>query len=230
MEEPTGSNPYITTVTDIQQRIDGLDVAIKRHGKILDLIQPNAPGKISIRHMKLHGGGPTNPQFVIWKWTPTGRKLNRIIHYRLVKSEDVHRFVKGYGPFNGTQNDVRLLIKDIKRLMERRKMLVGILGRLAQAAGTALRHADSTLNAIRTEFETEVLDMHQRHIARLAAWNEKKAAKAATEAEKEARFAIPDPADYDWDMAVPPTVESETDSYAIPEESHLDESGQYIDP
>lgn len=229
METPSDStSTHKAIIEAIDAKILNIDAAIKRHGKLLDLIQPFAPGKISVRYIKLRGGAAKTPNFVAWKWTPKGREIGKIIHYELLKAETVRRCVKSYGPFAGTEDDVRLLLQQIRRLMERRKALTSILGRLAQAAGTALRIANDALVDTEEWVGTEMLPLHQRYQERMKIWKARQAAKAAERAERESHHAIPDPADYDWDETPPPDIE-ESDRHAIPE-SYVDESGEYVGP
>ncbi|MFO7541322.1 MAG: hypothetical protein R6W97_00740 [Thiobacillus sp.] len=220
---------YTKTTADVVQAISEIDALIKRHAAILELIQPYAPGKISLRWIKPRGGAQTEPTFVAWKWTPSGRKVNKISHYDILKPGAVNGSIKRYGPFEGTQYDVRHLATQIKRLMERRKALTKIQGRYSQAVSESLRALARAKSDIGDGLQAELLAIHKRHAARVKNWQAKKVAEAEEAAVRDARNAIPDPSDYDiFDHPVP---EKEIDEErTVKPDTYTDEDGNYVGP
>jgi len=226
MDEPFEANDQIDSIRDIVAAINTIDEAIVSMGRTLDAIQPYAPGKISVRIFSLAGGRKPTPNFIVWKWTPTGRQLKQISHYTPVKRETVHHRVKSYGPFGGTEGDVRILIRDIKRLMDRRRTLTGVLGNLKIASTSAMRHANAAINELTDGLGVRMGEIHKRHRGRMEIWQQNKDAELADEQVRAARHAIPDP--YDIVDAEPPPKPGprfDPDQHVLP----VDEKGDVVD-
>lgn len=212
-----------------ETEIRALDTLIKQHSTMLDLIQPYAQGKISCRYLRPRGGASPEPLFVAWKWTPMTRKLGKLSKYEILPTERVTRFIKRYGPFDGTQHDVRLLIGRIKHLIERRKGLSAVVGRFMHAISLSVRAATLVRQEQERGFLPEMYDLHDRHLERVEKWKIQKAEKARKIAEQDARSAIPDPADYIDLFELPPQDAFDDGREALPE-SYVDEDGNYVGP
>lgn len=159
-----------TALAHTKTAISELDALIGRLASMLDLIQPRAPGKISLRFIRTSGHGHTEPIFVAWRWTAEGRRQNKILHYDILDQRQVTRAVKHYGPFRGTQRDVRNLINRLQRLIERRKGLVLLMGRYIKATTLSLRTTQSTLKKLETDLQDEWIEIQRRHTSRMAGW------------------------------------------------------------
>lgn len=204
-----------------EAKLQALDVLIRLHAAMLDVIQPYAQGKISCRFISLKGGAPAEPTFVSWKRTANG-KLDT---YDILPSSRVTRYIKRYGPFENTQYDVRFLIGNIKRLVERRKGLTGVLGRFSHAISLSMRAADTACEDLGNGFHEEVLVMHERHRQRVKNWQDEVAAKAWEKAELAANGVIVDPSDYDVFELPPLPDDIDDDNAVLP----VDENGDYVE-
>ena len=146
--------------------------------------------------------------FVSWKWTPQTRKEGKLRKYDILadrgRAKSSCRYIKRYGPFEGTQNDVRLLIGIIKHLVERRKRITNLIGRFTQSSTLCARESERVRHAYELGYEGLSDEIDARHIERMEQWKAKKALKAQQQAELDAREAIPDPDDYIDLFVLPP--------------------------
>lgn len=208
-------------IENVEVKLEALDVLIKLQADMLDLIQPYAQGKISCRVISLKGGAPAEPTFVSWKRTPDGE----LDTYDILPTSRVSRYIKRYGPFKETQQDVRFLIGSITRLMERRKGLTRVLGRFSQAVSVSIRAADTAYQDQEEGFQKELLGMHERHRQRVQNWKDEVIAKAREKAELEANGVIVDPTDFDV-FDLPPLPDDVDDERGV---LPIDEDGNYFE-
>lgn len=214
---------------NLETELKTIDSLIIRHAMMLDIIQPFAPGKISNRHISLRGGGAQEPVFVAWKWTPATRKTGKLSKYDILGTTRVAHYIKRYGPFRDTQKDVGFLLARIKRLIERRKALLLVLGKFSHAVQLSMDASARACQELEDGMHQEFLRMHDRHLQRVRDWMERQAAKAREAAELDGREAIPDPADLNVFYLPPLPPDWYDPREALPDE-YLDEDGNYVGP
>lgn len=216
------SDRYKDAMSGYVEDIARLDLAIKKHTMFLRSIQPYAPGKIDVKFLPLRGGDDPEPVFVSWKKNRDGDlKL-----YTKLRTEQIVRHIKRYGPFSGTHQDVRFLVENIRTLMERRRTAVRILGDFMRSASQSQRAIQRDTQKLVSVFEAEMLNINARHMARLADWRSDKDKKAQEAVERESRYAIADPDEEDPLYAEKPKKPGlDPSRYAIPEPLEDEEEG-----
>ena len=165
-------------LAEAREAVRQADAVIRRYNKLLDHIQPSSPGKIGIRFIKPWGGAQTQPTFVVWHRAGEAKNDGKLIHYTVHKPEGITKQIKRYGPFAGTQEDVRFLVTRIQRLVTRRKALVGMVGRFLQSRAVTVEALRKAEQDVRDDLLQELSALQQRHFQRVKAWEAKKKARA----------------------------------------------------
>lgn len=98
-----------------------LDKCIEKYAYALELIQPNAPGKIAIRFLKRPWGGlpGRHPQLIQWYTSRNNRWL-----YTRLRSNETLRKVKGYPVFAPVKEDVKTLLREAISMIQHREALL----------------------------------------------------------------------------------------------------------
>lgn len=218
---------FLGPIQEAIRMIESLDALIHKQALLLRSIQPYAPGKLEVRFIAHYGGGLPEPTFIAWKRTAATRKTREIRYYDIVATGQARRHIKSYGPFRGTEADVRYLVIRLQDLLDRRKRLRKLVGRFSQAIQISMTTARQTHAEYTADFQVEQYRINERHRARMELWRQQKAAKARQAAEEAARAALPDPADYIDLFELPP--EDNTPGEALPD-SYVDEDGNYVGP
>lgn len=98
-----------------------LDRTIEWFAYALQMVQPHAPGKITIRFLKRPWGGTTghrHPQLVQWYRTSNGRWL-----YNRLKTNEALRKVKGYAVFAPVKEEIKIVLEEAISTINRREAL-----------------------------------------------------------------------------------------------------------
>jgi len=104
-----------------------MDKTIFRFAQALEMVQPPAPGKISIRFLKRRSGetDSRHPTFIQWFQGDSGRWL-----YNRLKPADVLRRQKSYSAFLLTKEDAREILIQARHLVELRESLQKDIGNM----------------------------------------------------------------------------------------------------
>jgi hypothetical protein len=104
-----------------------MDKTIFRFAQALEMVQPPAPGKISIRFLKRRSGetDSRHPTFIQWFQGNSGRWL-----YNRLKPADVLRRQKSYSAFLLTKEDAREILIQARHLVELRESLQKDIGNM----------------------------------------------------------------------------------------------------
>lgn len=194
LEEESGQKDIadlVPVAVELDDKIRRLDALINEYGAFLDMIQPFAPGKLSVRFMVLHGGRRREPVFISWKYTRATRQTRELKFYDILPPDQVVRHVKRYGPFKGTEADVRFLLSSLREMIERRKALMTAAGRFRQAIRLSLDAAERAYERNLAAYRAEHLGLVSRHRDRRSEWRQEQEEKAREQAELDARGALP---------------------------------------
>lgn len=120
------------------EQVMDIDKTIFRFAQALEVVQPPAPGKISIRFLKRRSGetDSRHPTFIQWFQGTSGRWL-----YERLKPAEVLRKLKSYSAFQLTREDARQVLVEARHLVELRESLVKDVGNLKR---TLAMHAAKT--------------------------------------------------------------------------------------
>jgi hypothetical protein len=115
-----------TSLKSVYQQVIRLDNLIYEYGRALELVQPPAPGKISIRFLRRQwgGGDSRHPHFVQWFLSGSTKRWL----YTRIKPSEVLRKLKSYSAFQTTREQAHDLLKTTRDLVELREKLVADLG------------------------------------------------------------------------------------------------------
>jgi hypothetical protein len=111
---------------DVYHQVVSIDALIFEYGRALELVQPPAPGKISIRFLRRQwgGGDSRHPHFVQWYRSGSTKRWL----YTRIKPAEVLRKLKSYSAFQTTREKAHELLKETRYLVELREKLVKDLG------------------------------------------------------------------------------------------------------
>jgi hypothetical protein len=122
-------NAYATVKVTFECIMD-VDQIIFRYAQALEVVQPPAQGKLSIRFLRRRSGetDSRHPTFVQWFKGTSGRWL-----YDRLKPSEVVRKLKSYSAFQLTRDDAKELLLQARHLIELRESLVKDLGNMKRA-------------------------------------------------------------------------------------------------
>lgn len=125
-----GEADQLSGYTALKTAFEGvmdMDKTIFRFAQALEVVQPPAPGKISIRFLKRRSGetDSRHPTFIQWFQGDSGRWL-----YNRLKPADVLRRQKSYSAFQLTREDARELLIQARHLVELRESLIKDVGNM----------------------------------------------------------------------------------------------------
>ena len=117
---------YTALKTGFQEVMD-IDKVIFRFAQALEVVQPPAPGKISIRFLKRRSGetDSRHPTFIQWFKGTSGRWL-----YERLKPAEVLRKLKSYSAFQLTRDDAKEILVQSRHLIELRENLIKDIGNM----------------------------------------------------------------------------------------------------
>lgn len=146
----------------IYQQVISLDAIIYEYGRALELVQPPAPGKISIRFLRRQwgAGDSRHPHFVQWFMSGSTKRWL----YIRIKPAEVLRKLKSYSAFQTTREQAHQLLKETRDLVELREKLVKDLG---ESRRTLAMHSAKVAKAVepyREQINTRIAELQlQRH-------------------------------------------------------------------
>ena len=125
----------VEIVSSAYASIYELDLVIEHYAYALEIIQPSeSPGKVSVRFLRRRygGAGPAlHPHIVQWYRS----RNNRWLYHRLKPSE-VLRKVPSYAVFQPIREDVKTLMKEVFRLIDRREASLVVINNLKRQAAS----------------------------------------------------------------------------------------------
>jgi hypothetical protein len=147
----TDQGEGFASLKSVYQQVVKLDALIYEYGRALELVQPPAPGKISIRFLRRQwgAGDSRHPHFVQWfRSGSTKRWL-----YQRIKPADVLRKLKSYSAFQTTREKAHQLLKTTRDLVELREKLMSDLGKMRRTLAMHTAKAAKAAEPYRAQIE-----------------------------------------------------------------------------
>jgi hypothetical protein len=179
-------------VSELQSRIDSIDKWIEQMNSLLEYIQPMAQGKITVRFIKLSKGRLPEPVFVMWKKSIKRKSIGLLVDYDIIKTDMAVLLIKKYGPFLRINEDLRILISEIKELITKRREIKNKIGEFTRIASMHIYHLDSSLQTTATWFIDNRDTFISRHEIHLSEWKRESEKQSESLKVKYKKYVLPE--------------------------------------
>ena len=156
----------INSIVSAYNQVYAVDSIIYKYAYALEVIQPSATGKIAIRFLKRKRvGSGRHPQLIQWYKSRGGRML-----YTRLAPQEVIRKVKGYPLFAPVKDDVKILLKEARVIMEHREKVLDAIDNLRRQCAVMDAKSVKFLRVKAEEIQGLIPVLAERRAELMAEW------------------------------------------------------------
>lgn len=158
-----------SSIEDAIERIFWLDQVIERYQFALEMIQPSAQGKVTIRFLRRRDGRVVgrHPTYVQWFKTAKGE-----YRYRYLDIDTIGQKVKSYSLFRAVRQDVKELLNESRKLIRMREKQLALLFNLRRQVNSQESMITRYVGEKSNEIEEWLKELLKKRESLIEEWND----------------------------------------------------------